>query len=76
MHQVKLFKGVESELGHLESEINAWLGESGARVVNMFGNIAPQTMKPEGSAGASARMHPPSDLFVAVLYLSGEGETA
>ena len=66
MQQVKFFKGVESDLGGLESEINGWLTESGATVVNMFGNIAPQTTQADGSK--SARAFPPSDIFMAVVY--------
>ena len=55
MHQVKFFKGIESEVSELQAEVNAWLAESGANVVNMFGNIAPQTTKPEGAtAGGSS----------------------
>ena len=40
MQQIKIFKGVESETGALEAEVNRWLAESKARVINLFGNIA------------------------------------
>lgn len=68
MHQIKLFKGVESEVSTLESDVNAWLTESGAKVVNIFGNIAPQTLKAEAGTGGGGRAFAPSDLFIAVLY--------
>jgi hypothetical protein len=69
VHQVKLFKGIESEIGQLEQEINAWLTESGASVIRIFGNIAPQTMKPDAAGGSAfGRTMSPSDLFIAVLY--------
>jgi hypothetical protein len=68
VHQVKLFKGVESEVDQLEKDVNTWLAESGARVVNMFGNIAPQTMRPDSTTGS--RAFPPSDIFLTVLYES------
>lgn len=45
MQQVKLFKGVDTELGDLEKSINDWLAQSGAKVVSMTGNIAPQAGK-------------------------------
>lgn len=67
MQRVKLFKSVESEVGTLESEINEWIAESGARVISLDGNIAPQTGALADQAGAQLR-YPPSDLFVVVLY--------
>ena len=66
MQQVKLFKGIETDLNGLESEINQWLRESDARIVQMFGNIAPQTAgsrRVEGTRGFEA-----SDVFLAVVY--------
>ena len=67
MQQIKIFKSIESNVSDLERDINAWLKESGARVVNVFGNIAPQTIsdpdKAKGSRGFSA-----SDILVALLY--------
>ena len=67
MYQVKLFKGIESDLSGLENEINLWLAESDAHIVNVIGNIAPQTIgKPEG--GGSGRAFAPSDVFMAVVY--------
>ncbi|MBL9094070.1 MAG: hypothetical protein JNL96_22825 [Planctomycetaceae bacterium] len=72
MHKVKIFKSVESELNSLESQINAWLGESGARVVQIFGNIAPQSIVPTAkSAGLSTTEFAPSDVLVVVLYETG-----
>ncbi len=67
MQQIKIFKSIESDVSDLERDINAWLKESGARVVNVFGNIAPQTIsdpeKARGNRGFSA-----SDVLIAVLY--------
>jgi hypothetical protein len=67
---MKLFKGVETDLTSLETEVNTWLAESGAKVVNVIGNIAPQTTKSEDNAGGG-RMFPPSDVMLAVLYETG-----
>ena len=67
MQQIKIFKSIESDVSDLERDINAWLKESGARVVNVFGNIAPQTISdPEKARGS--RGFSPSDVLIAVLY--------
>jgi len=69
VHQVKLFVGLESSVAELEEIINAWLKESGVRVVNLIGNIAPQTVTRESKGSALAeRKFSSSDLFLAVVY--------
>lgn len=65
MHQIRLFKGVENEVRELEREINAWLQESGVKVVNMFGNIAPQSGVADAKLGKKFEA---SDLFICVVY--------
>ncbi|MHC4947560.1 MAG: hypothetical protein ACYTG1_04775 [Planctomycetota bacterium] len=65
--QVKFFKGVESEATKLETEVNEWLVSSGAHVIQISGNIAPQTVA-SGKAAPAGRSYTPSDLFVAILY--------
>ena len=62
MRQIKFFKSVETELWTLEEEINAWVKESGATIVHVTGNIAPQTPS-TATAGFSS-----SDVLVIVLY--------
>ncbi len=70
MQQIKIFKGIESNVSELEQEVNAWLKESGARVVNVFGNIAPQTITdPEKARGT--RGFSPSDVLIVLLYETG-----
>lgn len=66
MRLVKIFKSVESELWTMEAEINTWIQESGAHVVNVTGNIAPQTSSSVGQ-GFSA-----SDVLLIVTYEPGE----
>ena len=70
MQQIKLFHGIESELRGLEDEINAWLRESGARVISISGNVAPQSSPRGGGAGATLTRSPfaASDVLVIVLY--------
>jgi len=69
MHQIKLFVGIESDIRQLESDINSWLKETNAEVVNMFGNIAPQTTGAESPRNTeSLRRFQPSDILVAVVY--------
>ncbi len=70
MQQIRIFKSIESEVGELEREINGWLQESGVKVVNVFGNIAPQTVNSE-ALGATGRAFSPSDVFLVVVYESG-----
>ncbi len=66
MHQIKIFKGSEGEIEELETSMNTWLSESSARVVNIFGNIAPQS--PRGERGNLGSGFAHSDLFLAVVY--------
>ena len=75
MQQIKIFKGVEHELANLERDINAWLKSSKAKVLNMFGNIAPQTLQSIGTTpqllGAergAAKSFGASDVMIVVLY--------
>jgi hypothetical protein len=72
LHQIKLFKGVESNLHAMEDEINDWLRQSNARVVHVFGNIAPQSakLKPEPTRAGPALGFSASDVLVAVVFES------
>ena len=70
MQQIRIFKSIESEVGELEREVNGWLQESGVKVINVFGNIAPQTVNNEG-AGSTGRAFSPSDLLLVVVYEAG-----
>lgn len=71
MQQVKLFKSVEDQIGSLEQEINDWLSRSGARVISITGNIAPQSMKPNSTGGLGKGSFSPSDVLIVVLYETG-----
>ncbi len=62
MRLVKIFKTIESELWTVEKEINTWIEESGVNVIQISGNIAPQTGTGVGQ-GFSA-----SDILLIVLY--------
>ena len=68
MHQIKIFKAVESDIAAMEREVNNWLRETGVRVINITGNIAPQTIAEEGGAGLGKSAYPPSDVILIVLY--------
>ena len=67
MQQIRIFKSIETDISNLESEINSWLQESGVKVINIFGNIAPQTVNSDSSATGS-RAFSPSDVFMVVVY--------
>ncbi len=72
MQQVKLFKGIESEVDVLEKEINKWISTSGVKVIQIASNIAPQSILPNTTGtlttGGSSQRFAPSDLFISVLY--------
>lgn len=70
MHQIKIFKGIESELTELESRVNAWLKQSGARVVQTVGNIAPQSGTSSGGA-TLGKSYTPSDVLIVIVYEQG-----
>ncbi len=62
MRRVKIFKSIESELWTMEQEINTWIEESGAQIVSVTGNIAPQT------GSGPAHQFSASDVLVIVVY--------
>jgi hypothetical protein len=69
MQQVKIFKALEGEIAQLEKQVNGWLGESGARVLQITGNIAPQGRSTDPKAGSiSASPYAASDILLIVLY--------
>ena len=72
MQQIKFFKATEADLDALQDDMNAWLKESRAKVVQIFGNIAPQTVNPaEHSGGLTKSPFAPSDVLITVLYEAG-----
>jgi hypothetical protein len=69
MQQIKIFKGQEYELGTLESTVNKWLAESGRRVVQIFGNLAPRGPVTDPDVGTlSPGPYIPSEVLLVVLY--------
>ncbi len=73
MQQVKIFKSVETNLDDLEQEINDWIRQSGAKVLSIHGNIAPQSgvsdtkqLSLQQTTGTS------SDVLILVLYEAAE----
>lgn len=72
MQQVKIFKSIENDIWNLEQEINSWIEESGARVVHITGNIAPQTAAAPGMSGGTFSA---SDVLVIVLYEASDSKS-
>lgn len=75
MLQIKLFVGREDHTADLEAEVNTWIAESGAKVVSITGNIAPQSVLPSkesssnlAGGGTHGRRFAPSDILVLVQY--------
>ena len=69
MQQIRIFKALEGETAQLEKQVNAWLVESGARVLQVTGNIAPQGWSMDPKSGSiSASPYAASDVLLIVLY--------
>lgn len=74
MQQIKFFTGIEGELTKLENDVNGWIAQTKpARIVSIFGNIAPQGVLPQGeqrkvSNESGSRRFAPSDVMVCVVY--------
>ena len=64
MQQIKIFKGVDTEMPDMEKQINRWMRKSGARVLSITGNIASQLNEGGGPLNSFAA----SDILVIVLY--------
>lgn len=69
MHQIKTFKGLESDLTGLENEVNTWLAQSRVKVVQVIGNIAPQSISPAAKgSGLTTTEFASSDVLFVVVY--------
>jgi len=71
-HQVKIFKGLETDLKALEDEINRWIRGTKVNVINIIGNIAPQSVVPAPAGEAKRNLSRPgfaaSDVMLIVVY--------
>jgi hypothetical protein len=70
MAQIKIFKGLESNLEGLEKQVNAWLDDSRIKVLQAFGNMAPQTLPSDTriTSTLGQPQHVSSDVFLVFLY--------
>ena len=69
MQQVKIFKCVETEVTNLEREVNTWIKDSGATIMSITGNIAPQTtMQNSKTAGLTKSSFSSSDVILVILF--------
>jgi hypothetical protein len=71
MHQVKIFKGLESNLPALEKEVNDWLASSGARIHQILGNLAAQSGQRTEENSLKAYPYLASDVLIVVVYEKG-----
>lgn len=71
MHQIKIFKGLESNLPALEKEVNEWMATPGVRVVQVFGNLAAQSGQRTEENSLAAYPYLASDVLLVVLYEQG-----
>jgi hypothetical protein len=69
MRKVKIFKSLENDVTRLEAEVNEWIAQSGATIISLSGNIAPQSERTGAGTGAMGdSRYPPSDIVLIVLY--------
>ena len=75
MHQIRIFSGLEGDSQKLAKDVNDWLRESKAKVVNIFGNIAPQSAlevhehgRIAGADAGPSRRFASSDIMLVVVY--------
>jgi hypothetical protein len=73
MQQIRIFFGKEDATTALTKEVNDWLASSKAKVVNVFGNMTPQTILEKGEPGrvmaeGGGRRYAPSDIMLVVVY--------
>lgn len=69
LHQIKIFKGLEDDTSTIEHDVNEWLSENKVKVIQIFGNVAPQTLAAEAVRNTLTKTnHPPSDVMLVVLY--------
>ena len=69
MRKVKIFKSLENDIARLEVEVNEWIAQSGAEIISLTGNMAPQSERTGASTGGLGdSRYPPSDIVLIVLY--------
>jgi len=69
MQQIKIFRGLESEVPAVEKEVNEWLAGTKAKVVQIFGNLSPQSAPLEQKMpGLHRGAYAPSDILIVVVY--------
>lgn len=69
VHQIKIFKGLEDDTSTIEHDVNQWLSESKVKVIQIIGNVAPQTLAADVVRNTLSKTnHPPSDVMLVVLY--------
>ena len=69
MQKVKIFKTVEREVSGLEDEVNRWIQESGAKIISITGNIAPQSTAGQAKpAGLGGSQFASSDVLLVIVY--------
>jgi hypothetical protein len=66
-----LFLLARQQFDRLEAEVNAWIRKTGAKVVSVTGNIAPQSgggNDGSGAAGLTQSSFATSDVLLLVVY--------
>ncbi len=67
VQQIKIFVGLESDADGMEKRVNDWIRASKVRVLQITGNIAPQTESGKLGGGLSGGGSA-SDVMLVILY--------
>ena len=70
MRLVRIFIGNEEQPNRLEQEVNEWIQSTGATVLSINGNIAPQSPMSHPNARPM-----PSDIMLVVTYEPADVDT-
>lgn len=69
MQQIRLIKGVENDLAALENEVNEWIRRENVKILQIFGNLSPQSTSTSDSTKALTKSNfAPSDVLLVILY--------
>lgn len=63
MRLIKIFKGNEEQTDELQQEVNNWITSTGAKLLDITGNIAPQSPMSHPNARPM-----PSDVLLIATY--------
>lgn len=64
VQQIKIFKGIDSELPEFEKQINRFIRKNDIKVLQITGNLSPSS----GESGGPLHAFTASEVMVVILY--------